>query len=226
MTSRLHHLNIRGQQLMIDDVEGSKAAYWVASELNADEYGLRHIDFQPGDVVIDIGAHVGLFAIYLAALHPEITVFAFEPDPRNFQHLAANIARGKAMNVFAFNLAVTADGRAFEMHRPPENSGGAGGYYRQTEGYGASIAASVTLDQIMTRFAPNGCKLLKMDCEGAEHEILPASQSLAQVGWFSAEFHINDALRDQGCSNEGLRALVARVIPPARTAVKSITMGR
>lgn len=48
------------------------------------------------------------------------------------------------------------------------------------------------------RFVPDRCRLLKMDCEGAEHEILPACNSLGRVDWFSAEFHINRRLEEAG----------------------------
>lgn len=76
------------------------------------------------------------------------------------------------------------------------------------------------------RFVPDRCKLLKMDCEGAEHEILPACNSLGRVDWFSAEFHINRRLEEAGHSCERLLDYVASFIPSERMAVKSVTMGQ
>jgi FkbM family methyltransferase len=41
---------------------------------------------------VDIGANIGLYSVTLAASAPTLSsVFAFEPDRRNFNHLAANI---------------------------------------------------------------------------------------------------------------------------------------
>ena len=217
---------IDGIRLAISDSAGSQAARWIAHEMAIDEYRLRRIPFDPGDVVIDVGAHVGLFSLYLAARHPAITIVALEPEPGNFARLAANIARNRAFNVLAFNLAVTADGRPFPISCPPVNTGGAGGYCTETTGYRESVAASVRLDEIFDRFVPDRCKLLKLDCEGAEHEILPACESLGRVDWFSAEFHINRRLEAAGHSSERLLDHVATFIPLERLAVKAITIGQ
>ncbi len=51
------------------------------------------IDFQPGAVVVDAGANIGMFTL-LAALRcrGEAEIFAFEPIPATFSVLAANAA--------------------------------------------------------------------------------------------------------------------------------------
>ena len=46
---------------------------------------------RPGDVVIDIGAHIGLFSLFAASCSAR--VFSFEPFPENFSLLKENIAR-------------------------------------------------------------------------------------------------------------------------------------
>jgi FkbM family methyltransferase len=55
------------------------------------------------DIVVDIGAHVGIFAILVALMYPEAKVYAFEPLPANFYFLQKNIARHKVDNVVAVN---------------------------------------------------------------------------------------------------------------------------
>jgi FkbM family methyltransferase len=59
------------------------------------------------------------------------------------------------------------------------------------EGCRHATVRSTTLDDIFAKHAIMSCELLKMDCEGAEHDILPAINVLAAVEWFSVEFHIN-----------------------------------
>lgn len=127
-TNETRDYEIDGIRLAISDSAGSQATDWIANEMALDEYRLRRIPFGPGDVVIDVGAHVGFFSLYLAVRHPAITTVALEPEPGNFARLAVNIARNWAFNVIAFNLAVTADGAPFPISCPPANSGGAGGY--------------------------------------------------------------------------------------------------
>lgn len=221
----VHFFDIGGTRLVVDDSEGSNAAEWIAGELLVDDYALDRIPFEAGDVVLDIGAHVGIFAIHLALRHPDIIIIAAEPDLGNFRHLAANIARNDCANIVALNLAVTAAGGPFPIARPPDNSGGASGFYSETEGFSCGVADSISIDQLFARYVPDRCKLLKIDCEGAEHEILPACTNLSRVDWFSAEFHINDKLRGRGFCSEGLAEHVAQFVPRERMALRCIVMG-
>ena len=219
--THVQRYHIHGTELFIGDVAGSIAATWVANEMVLDEYGLCRIAFDPGDLVIDVGAHVGVFAIYLAKRHPGISALAFEPDPVNFHNMLANIAANRVVNVIPHHLAVTRDARQFTLDRPPGNSAGASGYCSRREGLARATAASTTLDGIFERFAITRCKLLKIDCEGAEYEILTSTSVLDRVDWLSGEFHISESLRDRGCMAEELMDFVRARIAPERIAVKS-----
>jgi FkbM family methyltransferase len=216
---------IYGVDLVIGDALGSHAAEWIANELRHDEYGLDKISFAPGDTVVDVGAHVGVFAIYLAKRQPDVRIIALEPDPTNFRNLRENLVRNEVHNVIAENLAVTRDRRPFPIDAPPTNSGGSGGYYRETQGYRHAVARSITLDDVFAKYAVATCKLLKMDCEGAEHEILTSTTVLGRVQWFSAEFHINENLIAMGCSSESLIGIVGAHVDHDRIAIHAIRMG-
>jgi hypothetical protein len=69
----------RGIRLIIGDAAGSIAALWVASETRLDEYQLARIPFRAGDVIIGIGEHVGVFALYAAKRHPEVACSRSSP---------------------------------------------------------------------------------------------------------------------------------------------------
>jgi FkbM family methyltransferase len=219
--THVQRYHIHGTELFIGDVAGSMAATWVANEMVLDDYGLGRIVFDPGDVVVDIGAHVGLFAVYLAKRHPDISVLAFEPDPVNFNNMLANIAANRVVNVLPRHLAVTRDARPFTLDRPPGNSGGAGGYSPRRHGAARATTASITLDGIFERFAISRCKLLKIDCEGAEYEILTSTSVLDRVDWLSGEFHVSTSLRERGCMAEELLDFLHARIPPERIAVRA-----
>ena len=221
----MHGYMLAGTPLRIVDAEESDAARIIALELANDEYRLGQLRFNPGDIIVDVGAHVGMVAIWLALRNPHVTVIAIEPEPLNLAHLRANIAANGAGNVVVVPLALTCDRRTLPIARPPRNSGGAGCYYDQTEGYACSEVASTTLDAIFDQFVPERCRLLKIDCEGAEHEILSASRALRRVDWFAGEFHINSRLAAQGRSIEALVALVEGFIDPGRMSVKAMNMG-
>jgi len=63
--------DIWGLDIWAADLPGSGSAQLVAHELDEDCYGLERIDFAPGDLVLDVGAHVGLFAAYVGLRHCE-----------------------------------------------------------------------------------------------------------------------------------------------------------
>ena len=61
-----------------------------------------------GDIVIDIGANIGYFTTLLANLvGPKGKVYAFEPDPRNFDLLQRTIERNGWTHVIAKQKAVS-----------------------------------------------------------------------------------------------------------------------
>jgi len=54
----------------------------------------RAAPFQPGDVYLDVGAHVGFHAVFAAhRVGPEGYVFAFEADPRIYNRLTRNLSQ-------------------------------------------------------------------------------------------------------------------------------------
>jgi tRNA G37 N-methylase Trm5 len=60
-----------------------------------------------GDVVVDIGAHVGYFTLIAArSVGPEGRVYAFEPDPENYALLVRNIELNGYQNIMPIQKAV------------------------------------------------------------------------------------------------------------------------
>ena len=63
------HVDIAGVDLTLRDWQGSNVLAIVPKEILDDDYKLQQIEFRPGDVVVDIGANIGIVAIYLAKTH-------------------------------------------------------------------------------------------------------------------------------------------------------------
>jgi FkbM family methyltransferase len=203
----LHRYWIDGVSLLAYDEVHSNGADWVASELLADEYGLRQIHFDEGDVVIDIGAHIGLFSSYLARRWPGVTVFAFEPFPVNFRNCAENLRLNGVTNVVLSNRAVAGDNRRLNMATDPSNSGAASALVKTFQSHGkVSDVASVTLDEVFAVHGIERCRLLKIDCEGMEYEILPGAGVLDKVEYLAGEFHSSAYLQSLGWCPERLGA--------------------
>ena len=191
---RLHRFVVRGVELLAWDGAGSLSAGRVAGELFADVYGLEAIPFRDGDVVVDVGAHVGLVSLYLAKRWPFLRIHAFEPHPVNHRNCAENLRLNGVANVRLERRAVTADGRAVELRCLPSNTGGATAVF-DMPGAGAAVSApSTTLAAVCAEaLPPDGrCRLLKLDCEGMEYEILRQPGALDRIDYLAAELHYGD----------------------------------
>jgi amino acid adenylation domain-containing protein/FkbH-like protein/FkbM family methyltransferase len=85
----------------------------VYREIFVDRVYTRHgIGIEPGSVVFDIGANIGLFTLFAHASADAVTVYSFEPAPRTFDALRRN-AGVYAAGARVFNCGIgAADGEA------------------------------------------------------------------------------------------------------------------
>jgi len=145
------------------------------------------IPLDPTCRVVDIGAHVGVVSMTLAKKYG-CHVEAYEPAPDNYRRLVANIkANGLEDLITPHNLAVTADGRDVVISFDQHNSGG-GNIYDVKKIYDAGVGFEVQSVKAADITAGREINLLKIDCEGAEFEILPA-MNLSNVCAIRGEFH-------------------------------------
>ena len=148
-------------------------------------------------VVLDVGAHVGAFAASAARSAPGVVVYAFEPAPDNFALLSSNMVRNGLSNVRLAQCAVTGGGGVRQLlvaDSPAECS-----LHIVKPGAVPLPVPSTTLAEIIETHSIETIDLLKMDCEGAEYEILEAAASqgaLRRVKRVALEAHVLDASRE------------------------------
>ncbi len=172
---------------------------------------------RPGEVAIDGGAHVGLFALHLAqAVGSSGHVHAFEPFPGNADLLESSVAE----NQFADRLTVhrvalgasSGIGRInFATHTP--NSGGAFLIPAGADGlpgHERMEVQVVALDDVKIE-GRVGC--IKLDVEGAEPLVLAGASKLLARDRPSllAEIHHEQLRRVAGQSAEDLFAALGRL---------------
>jgi FkbM family methyltransferase len=223
----LHKIVVNGITLLGYDQRLSQMVLENQQTIHNDLYGLSGINFEEGDIVIDVGANIGFISIYIAKRFPFLKILAFEPLPENFENLLRNIQVNHVHNIRAINKAITRDGRQLEMIvNYTNNSGGGTACLRDMRlpGHTYRTVNSVTLDDVFREEGIEKCKLLKIDCEGSEHEILMNTKVLNRVEYLSGEFHINENLSKQGYSNEGLEKYCRQFIPKERLCIISIRM--
>lgn len=139
-----------------------------------------------GGVFIDVGGHIGTFAVMCSVLGA--TVYTFEPVKANFNLLEQNISENKC-KVVACNKAVTSDGRDINLNESNNNIN-TGGYYIDSKG--TIKVKSVSIHDVLKEHEQ--VNLLKLDCEGAEYEILEAltDEEFKKVKNIVMEWHISN----------------------------------
>jgi FkbM family methyltransferase len=119
----------------------------------------------PGMTVVDGGAHVGYFTCQAARLvGPRGLVLAFEPAPRNFALLQANVWRNGLTNVACFPWALGAEPGLAELELSETNTGD---HRLRGDGSGERVAVRVAaLDTVLAIRPP--LDVVKLDVQGNE----------------------------------------------------------
>jgi len=134
-------------------------------------YGLPGWEINPGDNIIDIGGHIGVFSLYAASQAAGGKVIALEPDPDNFSLLTRNIQHNKLSHVYAEPYAVASVSGDRELFLG--NASETGGHSLVIGAGRSSIKIkTATLQSILEKYHLAQVDFLKLDCEGSEYEIL------------------------------------------------------
>lgn len=158
------------------------------------------ISIRDGDCVFDVGANIGLFALFLLREARELSIFSFEPIPPIFDVLQANFA-GQAANLHPLNLALSRAAGTASFTFYPANSALSGAYAnpkedenlaravlhnkyphlpaRMLDGLmakkfeGQTFACRLdTFSNVRRRLKVDRINLLKIDVEKAEQDVL------------------------------------------------------
>jgi FkbM family methyltransferase len=141
-------------------------------------YDLAGVDLlkrlvQPGTVVLDIGANVGVFTIPLAMkVGRSGGVHAFEPHPRVRARLVRNLALSNLRNVTVSGLAVGEHAGTVNLYGATDANEGASSL-APAAGRGEVFSCEMgTVDEYIVRTGISSVSLVKIDVEGADHAVL------------------------------------------------------
>ena len=213
------------------DWHSSNAFKFIKHEIDvgAPGSGLKCYDLQQGDVVIDIGAHIGMLSTLMAKENPGVTFYAFEPMPETFEALKRNIKANDIHNVrpLQFGIAGTPCTR-FMASNLDDNTGGSTMWAKSSALIHTHSVACITLENAWELAGKGPVKLLKIDCEGAEHEFIRASlnsEFWKHVHHCVGELHENELLNKAGYSNKATQATLGQ-ITSGTVRFQAITMAQ
>lgn len=164
-------------------------------EVVEDQCYLRHdFDVDVGDIVVDIGANVGMFSRYALTRGASI-VHGIEPHPTAFNCLVLN--NGSYVNFRPHKLAIAYNDGFIDLH--------VGGCYHEDYYFMADILSSLnnssfsytesTITKSMDTLFECGLfdriDFLKIDIEGAEIQLFEgiSDENLKKVNKISVEYH-------------------------------------
>ena len=171
---------------------------------------MKHPDYVPskGWIVLDIGAYVGIYSLWVSKLIDDGFVAAFEPNPLAFRWLINNIKLNNATNIKALPYALGDDIGTQKLYIAGENVEASSLMVNHivnnpSDKYliaGEYIVPVVTLDYIINRSMKiigksiNYVDLAKIDVEGYEMKVLKGAEETLQKGLISKfiiEVHVD-----------------------------------
>jgi FkbM family methyltransferase len=145
---------------------GSKGEYCPP-----DEFGGSWSDVR---VVLDIGANIGISALYFARIFPQAVIHAFEPEPGNFKLLSANTA--SCRRICSYPCALGGNDGELTLFDSADQAN-FGGFSAHATASNTARARTVPLrhaGRILRELGITAVDVIKIDTEGAEWDILTA----------------------------------------------------
>ena len=168
--------------------------WWIFLEIFVFGYYQRvKDDIRRSKVIVDIGANVGFFAVYAAAINPEVEIHVFEPFPKNAAQMGKNLLLNPGRRVQVHSEAVADKTGVATLYFTPGDDSGCS--LNEAKGQSCSVNV-VSVNDLFRICGIEKCDLLKMDCEGSELAILTAMSPglLAKIGAVIMEYHVPEEL--------------------------------
>jgi FkbM family methyltransferase len=141
---------------------------WIDSICNSDS------------VFYDIGANIGIYTLYMNYKNPMMQMFCFEPVQNNFNSLQNNIVLNSALNVHAFNIALSNNNTITNLFISDIRNGNSGAQIlapinekgESFEPKKIEKILSFSLDYLVNNLNFPQPNFIKIDVDGHENEIL------------------------------------------------------
>ena len=158
---------------------GGKAEYYLPPALDP-------------KVILDIGSNIGTSILFFHDQFPAAKIYGFEPHPETFRILQTNVGAIPSVEIFNYALgasdgksSLTFDGADFSRFGAKDAGENPLGPLTTAD---CEVKHAGT---VMERLGLGRVDLIKIDCEGAEYDVLTAlpEEMLRNCKWIAGEMH-------------------------------------
>ena len=143
--------------------------------------------------IIDLGANIGLSALFFIKKFPTSRIVAVEPDAVNFLIMEKNLEKFSKSISFLQAAIWPTDGEVSLVEEDDDHSSlGAWGYRTEASNGNSGLSVkAVTIPTIMKQYNMDFVDILKVDIEGAEYELFEKNYEdwIDKVGLIIIETH-------------------------------------
>lgn len=136
------------------------------------DYGLPAID-EPIHTIVDLGANTGISSVFFSIRFPSARIIALEPERANFRMLCRNTFTDP--NVTSVNAAIWLEDNVLSIQTINAEGAKIEDWAFQTKlglnAPGSQTVEAIGIPTLMRRYGLTKVDLLKIDIEGAEHEL-------------------------------------------------------
>lgn len=172
-------LRVSGKVIPLLPPIGDECVYDLFNVLLDDEYGLS--DLKTPSVIVDIGVNMGIFSLAAWSRYPNAKIYGYEPAPEAFAMATHNL---KVTGVTLFNEAVGLTSGMCAISESPQSR-----LAKAIVTDSGTIPVSSFEDVL--KVVGGRIDLLKLDCEGAEWDILNDRESMRSVQSVRMEYHLD-----------------------------------
>lgn len=129
-------------------------------------------------LIVDIGAHAGMFSKLCSVLFPDASIVSYEPNPAAFELLKKN-SSGTNIVLFPYAVSATPGPIRLDISTVPTRVAACSG--------GTLTVESITPSDICR---DSRIDILKIDCEGSEWDILRDLTLLRRTRELRMEYHL------------------------------------
>lgn len=201
-----------GIKFILNKYERPRRYALVRRSCDDDVFAAYSIILKPGDIVFDIGAHIGRYSVFPSRIIGDNGhVYAFEPVKDNYWQLRTTLSLNRCENVTAINKAITDSNGNVEINLfgIEYSSWSSFANLEMIDPYGNKITAQrteivtcETIDDYCTKNDISIINFMKIDVEGCELNVLRGANNLLKnhkIGTIC--FEISEApLRASGAS--------------------------